>query len=176
MDDNSDSTLTQQDLQALDVVLERRKLKEKGEFWETFRRRAAYALLAAVPLGGGGGVAYSKLAPDSINPSDVQRTVTDETAKAKRERTLNKLQIDNLGEEVVLIQDAQAVMPDYIIEAVRAPNAEALALVKENKPEALKKIDATKAKKKRDAKKGKLLEVTSAELEQAMRDAEGDKG
>lgn len=136
-------------------------------WWANFRKRAAQWALGIAMAGGGGGFAYNKYVPDK----PVAATQDDAKA-AKRERTMNKLQIDNLGEEVVIMQDAQAVMPDYIIEAVRAEDDEALAKVKKNKPAALKKLDAGKAKKAQDAKKGKLLDVSEDEIEAALKEQE----
>ena len=140
-------------------------------WWANFRKRAAQAALGVVVAGGGTGFAYNKYVPEGP-----QAVTSEDVDKAKFERMSNKLQIDNLGDEVVLIQDAQAVMPDYIIDAVRAEDDAALQVVKDNKPEPLKKIDKAKKKKAQNAKKGKLLEVSDDEVKAALKEQEAHDG
>lgn len=145
----SDSNLTQHDLQRVEDVFKARKEKERGEFWDRVRVWTLRILVVGVPLGGGGGVAYDKYGPD----------------EAGRRSMRNSIKIEKLGTEVVDIKDTVEAMPDYIIEAVRAEEGVVI-----EKPPALKRNDDQVEAARKQEESKKILEVSDEELREAMKE------
>lgn len=150
-----------------DKIREAKEKVARDKKREETRTFLLKVVLPAVILALGGGTygGVELVRSGDVAEAQHQKAESETTTKATRERMSNKLQIDNLGVEMVKVQDAQVAMPDYIIDSIKAGK-------KVKKPDALKVLDKDKESKKQAAKKGKLLEVSDEALDAALKAAE----
>lgn len=153
MSEDSDSNLTQHDIDAIAVKVGG-KNDDLGKF---FRKNLVYLFAALSALGGTGGVAFYKFGPDAVqeNARNIER---------------NSIKIENLGLEAVNTQE-QIVQGVTFQEKNTAAIMETIVTgkaTKVEKPKALQELEAAVEKRAKKAKAGKLLEVSDADLDKAM--------